>query len=87
MSRMLYRPVFVGYTVGAQKIVVYMDTNDNLHIRRPDGELWALSPGSHYMTYRDPTTDIFRMTIDAPEWSGVAVGTKRDLIAEDGIHL
>jgi hypothetical protein len=81
----LYRPVFVGYTQAAEKIVVYMDRNDQLHIRRPDGELWALSHGSQYTVFRDPTTDIFRLSIESPEWTGIAVGTKKDLIEEEGI--
>lgn len=57
-------------------------------IKRPDGETWAISPGSTMVTWED--TDwfgtIYCIRIESPEWTGTAKGTRKDLIRAEGTH-
>lgn len=55
-----------------------------LFIERPDGEIWALSPGSEVMVTEidsaDPAIGYHRhVSITSPEWTGTAVGSREDL--------
>lgn len=86
MNEVLYRPVFVGYTQAGEKVVIYTDWNDTLHIKFEGGELRAIGPQAEYCTSRDTTTSIFRLSLRSPQWTGDAVGTRKDLIAEEGIR-
>ena len=77
-----YIPVFAGKTPDGEKVVVYKHVNDpsELHILRPDGELWALSPGSEVTFKWDLFSDKLTFKVESPEWSGTAEGTKRDIV-------
>lgn len=79
-----YRPVFAGQTKAGEKIVLYkrIGNETELHIQRPDGELWALSPGAEIETRFDLIDELFHIQIKSPEWSGKASGTKHDLLEE-----
>lgn len=81
----LYRPVFVGYTETGDKVVIYRDWHDNLHIKYEAGELQALGPELEYHTVYDLDTDAFRLFLSSPQWTGHAVGTRADLIQQEGI--
>lgn len=66
-----------------------MPPRTDYFIERPDGEIWALSPGSTMMTWVDEDWfgKTFYVKIDSPEWSGTAKGTREDLIRAEGMHL
>lgn len=82
-----YVPVFVGKTENDEKVVLYksIDKPHELHVRRPDGELWAVGPGSFVFT--QSWDDKIRLEIDSTPWTGKAIGTKHDLIAEPSLHI
>lgn len=76
-----YRPVFAGFTPDGERIILYkhFQREAELHIQRPDGELWALSPGSEVHTRFEMDTQLFHIQIKSPEWSGTAAGSRWDL--------
>jgi hypothetical protein len=95
-----WQVVFAGRTTEGEEITVYMREEvdegfipkhvvslpapPEIHIRRPDGEKWALSPGSTVTTWGDfdekNNIETINIKIDSPEWSGEASGTVTDLI-------
>lgn len=83
-----YAPIFVGQTEEGERIVLYnlVGHEDSLHIKRPDGELWALSPGAKVEMGFESTEAKLHISIQSPEWTGKATGTHRDLIEEEAIR-
>lgn len=77
-----YVPVFAGVTPDGERIILYkhFQRETELHIQKPDGELWALSPGSEVHTRFELDTQRFRIEIKSPEWTGVAEGSSWDLM-------
>jgi hypothetical protein len=95
-----WRVVFAGRTDEGEEITVYMREEvdegfipkdvvslpapPEIHIRKPDGKKWALSPGSTILTWGDFDQGLHVKTInikiDSPEWSGQASGTIQDII-------
>lgn len=78
----VYRPVFAGKTPEDEDIVVYVHIyrEEELHILRPDGELWALSPGSEVEMTFSVLTGFLSIKIESPEWTGTAKGNRIDLL-------
>lgn len=84
-ERKPYRPIFAGFTKEGKKLVLYVkDGRDqDFHIQNPiDDQLWALSPGTNITWVTDMVNNYTTLTIDSPEWSGTAKGSKKDVIAE-----
>lgn len=83
-----YIPTFVGTTENDEKVVLYknIDSPHELHIRCPDGELWALGPGS-FVFMETGLDDRIRLEVSSTPWTGKAVGTRSDLIAEPSLHI
>lgn len=83
-----YAPVFVGRTEEDEKIVLYnvIGNENSLHIKRPDGELWALSRGAEVEMAFDPFEDKMQLSVRSPEWTGNAIGTRHDLLQEEPIR-
>lgn len=77
-----YIPVFVGKTSEGESITIYKhaDREHELHILRPDGELWALSPSAAICTSFDIVDQVTRVRVVSPEWTGSARGSREDLI-------
>lgn len=77
-----YIPVFAGKTPEDKTIILYkhVDHEDDMHIQRPDGQLWALSPGAKMKMEFDIGSDKLRISIESPEWTGTAIGTRKDLL-------
>lgn len=75
-------PIFVGATPEGEKIILYRRTGiiEELHIQLPEGELWALSPGSKLVSWVDEENSLIHVAIESPEWSGTATGTREELI-------
>lgn len=82
MSEKTLFPVFAGKTEDGEGVIIYRRRGviEELHILRPDGELWALSPNATIHTWVDPDTEVIHIRIESPEWSGKAIGSRRDLI-------
>lgn len=53
---------------------------ETFHLRLPDGEIWALAPGSVIITREDPTQDFWHMKIESGVWTGELIGSKCDLM-------
>lgn len=83
-----YIPTFVGKTEKDEPVVLYkhIDKPHELHIRRPDGTIWALGPGSFVFTESGLDSKI-RLEIKSTPWTGKAIGTKSDLIAEPSLTV
>jgi len=79
------RPVFTGRTVAGEKITLYQHMNkpEEIHICLPNDELWALSPGAEVHTWLDTETNMMRVDINSPEWTGQATGSRWDLMQAD----
>jgi len=84
MTPIKYVPVFSGKTQDDEQIVLYKNAanESELHIKRPDGELLALSLGSEVEMGFDSTTGVLRISVRSPAWTGTAEGTKNDLLQE-----
>jgi hypothetical protein len=82
MIRKKYSPVFAGRTTAGETVVLYktVGAEGELHILRPDGELWALSPGSEIEMGFDIINSAFQLSVKSPEWTGKATATKKDLL-------
>lgn len=81
-------PIFSGTSDDGAKIVIYRAKgllNDQLVIKEGDGELWALSPGAKLTTWTasDGMKTEIHVRIVSEEWTGHAVGTRKDLVAEE----
>lgn len=76
------RPVFTGRTAEKEEITLYqhIDRPEEIHILRPDGELWAIEPGGEIATWMDPTRDEMRVDVNSKVWSGVATGSRWELM-------
>lgn len=72
------RPIFTGHTEENEEISLYqhVDKEEEIHILLPNGELWALSPGSEVSTLFDPTSNEMRVDVVSKEWTGQAKGSK-----------
>lgn len=83
-----YTPTFVGKTENDEKVVLYkrIDKPHELHIKRPDGTVWAVGPGSFVFTESGLDNKI-RLEISSEPWTGKAVGTRSDLIAEPSLTV
>lgn len=82
-------PVFSGKTAEDERVVLYKDREsmiDKFHIKRPDGEVWALSHGSELVWYVDRVTEVHYLTLVSPEWSGSAKGTWVEVIEEESLR-
>lgn len=80
----LYTPVFSGKTFAAERVILYQHRRDlSLHIVRPDGEFWALSPNSKVHLINEMVLDKIFLSIESPEWTGSAKGCRADLIATE----
>lgn len=79
------RPVFAGQTQEGEKITLYqhIDTPEELHLLRPDGEMWVLSPGSEVKTWVERDMEVMVVEIESPEWTGQARGSRWDLLSAD----
>lgn len=92
-TRIRYRPIFVGKTKDDEKIVVYMNVDNyrELHIKRPDGQLWALGPGSEvnwmHEPYRGFSTNIVHIQLKSEAWTGEALGDPVLLVEEPPIRF
>jgi hypothetical protein len=77
-----YIHVFAGRTPEDEWIILYKNVNveSELHIQRPDGELWALSPGSEVCMRFELDTQLLHLYVKSPEWTGSAKGSKEDLL-------
>lgn len=73
------RPMFVGDTPSNERIVLYQHRHE-FHLRRPDGEIWALGPE----TIIDSWTSAFgsHVKIQSNAWTGEAIGSRKDLVEE-----
>jgi hypothetical protein len=82
-----YQPVFAGFTPEGKKVVLYKHRarETELHIRTPDGKLWALSPGSKTFMRFDQFTELLVLKVETPQWTGVAKGSRYDLVMEEAI--
>lgn len=82
-----YMPVFSGKTKDEERIVLYKSVNNEseLHIRCPDGGLWMLSSDRQIEIAFDPIESKLYISVQSPEWTGTAKGTKRDLIEEEAL--
>jgi hypothetical protein len=82
MTEQRYRPVFAGRTPNNELIIIYKEEGHEkqLHIQRPDGELWALGPESEVQTTFDLDRAIFHISVKSSVWTGMATGTQRDLM-------
>jgi len=87
MTPIKYVPVFSGKTQDDEQIVLYKNaTNESeLHIKRPDGELWALSHGSEVEMGFNPNKQLLQLSVRSPEWTGQAEGSGDDLLQERGL--
>lgn len=90
ISQIRYRPIFSGHDEEARKVVFYQNvTNPNeIHVKKPNGDLWALSPGAH-ITWQHNKVDDDKVYVEvvSPEWTGAAVGTRAELLNEPGIRF
>lgn len=79
------RPVFTGTTEMGDEITLYqhVDRPEEIHILRPDGELWAVGPEGEINTWLDPTKNEMRVDINSTIWTGQARGSKWDLLQAD----
>jgi hypothetical protein len=79
------RPVFTGKTEENEEITLYqhIDRPEEIHILRPDGELWAIEPGGEITTWMDPTKNEMRVDINSNVWRGQARGQRWDLLSVD----
>jgi hypothetical protein len=85
-----YIPIFVGKTDDGEKVVLYkkVDNPDQLHIKPPGGELWAIEPGANLcITNGFETTDQIRLQVTCRAWTGEATGTRYDVVAEEPIRI
>lgn len=83
-----YIPIFVGFTGDTEKIVLYRKANsEELHIKRPDGELWAIDPGSNICIIDGLEDNEMRLQITSQAWSGEAIGSRLDVAEEEPIHV
>jgi hypothetical protein len=88
-SRVWATPVFVGKNlITDEKIVIYREIDDThtFHIRLPDGSIQQLSPGPYIKSWTDPLSGYYHVQIESPEWSGQAVGTRNDILAEEALR-
>lgn len=82
-------PVFVGWTEDKEKIILYQHVNhpEEIYIQLPNNEVLPLSPSAKIQlkfTWEiERVTDKTWVSIESPEWTGTAVGTRRDLIEAD----
>lgn len=82
-SDKIYYPLFSGKSEDGGKVVIYIHMlNDTLHIVRPDGEFWALSPGAVIEDHWDVDRYIYTIKVTSPEWTGTAKGSRVDLLEE-----
>lgn len=84
-----YMPVFVGTSDSGEKIVLYKNiiTNSSeTFIKVNDGEIQALSPEADMLMEFDTLNAMFTLAIQSPEWSGNALGSKRELTEEEPIR-
>lgn len=73
-------PFFAGTTEDGESIILYR-RGAEIHIQRPDGELWALNPEeAEFMSWESPDTERKYIRIESAVWSGEASGTRKDLI-------
>lgn len=75
------RPIFVGDTPTGERIVLYQHGGE-LHLKRPDGEIWALGPSSIIDSWDSAFESFTHIKIQSDAWTGEATGTKRDLVEE-----
>lgn len=55
-------------------------------IKLPNGEVWALSSQTTIVAWENEDDDSTHVKIDSPQWTGIAKGTREDLIrAEEGL--
>jgi hypothetical protein len=78
----LYRPVFAGKASTGGEIVVYKHEDGSLHILRPDGEFYAINEGKAVWSMWDDEEkpDVYHFKLVSEVWSGMATGTKIDLM-------
>lgn len=61
---------------------------DEYFIKFPDGEVWALPSGSKITTWEDdPDNHLVHLRIESSVWTGEAIGTREDLIREEGYSV
>lgn len=77
-------PIFAGSTPDRELIVLYKSPDELFHLMRPDGEIWALSPGAHIDMHF--FLDVTELHIQSPEWTGTAKGTREDLVWTDVVN-
>lgn len=53
---------------------------ETFHLRLPDGEIWALAPGSVITTWDDIETSFWYMKIESEVWTGILRGSRQELM-------
>lgn len=82
-----YRPVFAGKTKKGEKIILYdhADRRGEIYIQLPSGRARALSPGAKLTMMFTNGEDTLSLRVESPQWTGTAVGTRKDLIEADAL--
>lgn len=82
-----YRPVFAGKTKKGEKIILYdhADRRGEIYIQLPSGRVRALSLRAKVTMVFTNGEDTLSVQIESPQWTGIAVGTRKDLIEADAL--
>lgn len=61
---------------------------DHYFIKFPDGEVWALAPTSEIWVWKDATDiHVTHLRIKSSVWTGEAIGTREELLREEGYSV
>lgn len=79
-------PVFSGETANGEKVVLYQRGHE-IHLKRPDGEIWVLDPYSIINTWPDYERSVIHIKIQSWVWTGEATGSIKALAEEPALVL
>lgn len=61
---------------------------DHYFIKFPDGEVWALPPEAEIWTWEDESDSyVTHLRIKSSVWTGEAIGTREELLREEGYSV
>lgn len=61
---------------------------DHYFIKFPDGEVWALAPGSEIWVWEEGVENYtIHLRIKSSVWTGEAIGTREELLRENGYSV